>query len=63
MPVPTRIIWGREDGFLPPPFGEQLHALIPHSELHWIDGAGHAVQEDAPAQVLALLTRPFEKRS
>ncbi|WP_030703821.1 MULTISPECIES: alpha/beta fold hydrolase [unclassified Streptomyces] len=63
VPVPTRIIWGREDGFLPPPFGEQLHALIPHSELHWIDGAGHAVQEDAPAQVLALLTRPFEKRS
>ncbi|SCF68502.1 hypothetical protein GA0115255_102793, partial [Streptomyces sp. Ncost-T6T-2b] len=36
VPVPTRIIWGREDGFLPPPFAEQLHALIPHSELHWL---------------------------
>ncbi|MFJ5049045.1 alpha/beta fold hydrolase [Streptomyces sp. NPDC088719] len=57
--VPTRIIWGREDRFLPPPFAERLHALIPHSELHWIEGAGHTVQEDAPAQLLALLTRDF----
>ena len=48
VPVPTRIIWGREDGFLPPPFAEQLHALIPHSELHWVEGAGHATPEDAP---------------
>lgn len=60
--VPTRIVWGREDGFLPPAFGEQLHALIPHSELHWVDGAGHAVQEDAPARLLALLGREFEER-
>ncbi|MFJ8252331.1 alpha/beta fold hydrolase [Streptomyces sp. NPDC094466] len=59
VPVPTRIIWGREDRFLPPPFAERLHALIPHSELHWIEGAGHTVQEDAPAQLLALLTRDF----
>ncbi|WP_405430122.1 alpha/beta fold hydrolase [Streptomyces anulatus] len=59
VPVPTRIIWGREDRFLPAPFAEQLHALIPHSELHWIEGAGHTVQEDAPAQLLALLTRDF----
>lgn len=41
------------------PFAERLHALIPHSELHWIEGAGHTVQEDAPAQLLALLTRGF----
>ncbi|MBK3588244.1 alpha/beta hydrolase, partial [Streptomyces sp. MBT57] len=59
VPVPTRIIWGREDGFLPPPFAEQLHALIPHSELHWVEGAGHATPEDAPARLLALLTREF----
>ncbi|MEU7738368.1 alpha/beta hydrolase, partial [Streptomyces griseus] len=59
VPVPTRIVWGREDGFLPPPFAEQLHALIPHSELHWLEGAGHATPEDAPARLLALLTREF----
>ncbi len=59
VPVPTRIIWGREDGFLPPPFAEQLHALIPHSELHWLEGAGHATPEDAPARLLALLAREF----
>ncbi|MFE3473015.1 alpha/beta hydrolase [Streptomyces sp. B27] len=59
VPVPTRIIWGREDRFLPPPFGEQLRALIPGSELHWVEDAGHAIPEDAPAQLLALLTREF----
>ncbi|GGU82779.1 hypothetical protein GCM10010498_45980 [Streptomyces cavourensis] len=59
VPVPTRIIWGREGRFLPPHFGEQLHALIPGSELHWVEGAGHAIQEDAPAQLLVLLTREF----
>ncbi len=59
-PVPTRIIRGREDGFLAPPIAERPHALIPHSELHWVEGAGHAIQqEDAPPRLLALLTREF----
>lgn len=54
--VPTRIIWGREDRLLVGEFAERLHARIPGSELIWVDGAGHTVQEDAPARLLALLT-------
>jgi pimeloyl-ACP methyl ester carboxylesterase len=59
--IPVRLIWGRiwgrEDRILPPRYAEWLHAKIPHAELSWIDGAGHLLQEDAPAQLLAHLSR------
>jgi pimeloyl-ACP methyl ester carboxylesterase len=57
--VPTRIIWGREDRLLPPEFAELLHTRIPRAELIWLDAAGHTIQEDAPAQLLAHLTADF----
>ncbi|MFB4304594.1 alpha/beta fold hydrolase [Actinomadura sp. GTD37] len=54
--LPVRLAWGREDRILPPPYAEWLHGKIPHAELHWIEGAGHLLQEDAPAQLMAHLT-------
>lgn len=42
--VPVRLLWGRHDRILPPEYGTWL---IPHSTLHWIDEAGHLLQEDA----------------
>ncbi|MCX4669080.1 alpha/beta hydrolase [Streptomyces sp. NBC_01381] len=57
--VPTRIIWGREDRLLPGEFAAFLRARIPHAELIWLDGAGHTVQEDAPARLLAHLEEDF----
>ncbi|MFD8565924.1 alpha/beta fold hydrolase [Streptomyces sp. NPDC059639] len=57
--LPVRLVWGREDRILPPKYAEWLHERVPHAELHWIDGAGHLLQEDAPAQLLAWLTAEF----
>lgn len=57
--LPVRIIWGREDRILPPEYAEWLHARIPHAELHWIEDAGHLLQEDAAGQLSALLTAGF----
>jgi pimeloyl-ACP methyl ester carboxylesterase len=57
--VPVLILWGEEDGWIPPETGSRLHALIPHSELHLIPGAGHFVQEDAPQAVADHLIRFF----
>jgi pimeloyl-ACP methyl ester carboxylesterase len=54
--IPTRLIWGTEDRILPPEYGRWLHERIPHSELLWVEGAGHVLQEDAPAQLLSHLT-------
>lgn len=60
--VPTRIIWGSDDRILPAPYGEWLVNQIPHAELHWIQGAGHVLQEDAPAQLLTHLTADYGAR-
>ncbi|NGO13194.1 alpha/beta fold hydrolase [Streptomyces sp. HC44] len=59
MSLPVRLIWGREDRILPPRYADWLHARIPHADLHWIEGAGHLLQEDAPGQLSDYLTAGF----
>ncbi|MGH4035817.1 alpha/beta fold hydrolase [Actinomycetota bacterium Odt1-20B] len=59
--VPTRIIWGTEDRLLPPEFAHFLHDRVPHAELIWVDGAGHAIQEDAPGRLLAHVAAEFRQ--
>src|SRR5919108_495384 len=62
LSIPIRILWGREDRWLPPAYAAEMRARIPHTEFTWIDDAGHLVQEDAPAQLLAHLLQPAEHR-
>ncbi|MFI6087796.1 alpha/beta fold hydrolase [Streptomyces sp. NPDC051218] len=57
--VPTRIIWGREDRLLPAEFAEYLRSRIPDAALTWVEGAGHTIQEDAPARLLSRLAADF----
>ncbi|WP_443046782.1 alpha/beta fold hydrolase [Streptomyces sp. NBC_00247] len=57
--LPVRLIWGREDRILPPEYARWLHERVPHAELHWIEGAGHLLQEDAAGQLAARLTAGF----
>ena len=40
--VPTLLIWGAEDGLVPPAFGEAYRALIPGATLVVLPAAGHA---------------------
>lgn len=58
--IPVKLLWGREDRIMPAKHGVWLHERIPHATLHWIDDAGHLLQEDAPAQLLAHLLRGFD---
>lgn len=54
--TPTLILWGREDSWIPLERGEELHRLIPGSDLHVLDDAGHLVIEERPeALVRAIL--------
>ncbi|MEE2048393.1 alpha/beta fold hydrolase, partial [Nocardiopsis tropica] len=52
---PTLVVWGRQDTWLPPERGERLAAAIPGARLRFLEGAGHLVQEDAPAELVAAL--------
>ncbi|MFJ2091648.1 alpha/beta fold hydrolase [Streptomyces sp. NPDC087901] len=57
LALPVLICWGADDTWIPVARGHELAALVPGSELRIIEGAGHLVQEDAPAELTAALTR------
>jgi pimeloyl-ACP methyl ester carboxylesterase len=56
---PLLILWGVEDRWIPIEKGRQLHAAIPHSAFIPVPGAGHLVQEDAPALLVSHLLKFF----
>ncbi|MEW5959669.1 MAG: alpha/beta hydrolase [Chloroflexota bacterium] len=60
---PVLLLWGANDGWIPPAKGRQLHKYIPHSELHLIPNASHLVQEDAPELVTRHLIRFFRENT
>lgn len=55
LDLPTLILWGEKDAWIPVEQGERLAALIPNARLMRIPEAGHLVQEDAPEAVIAAL--------
>ena len=55
---PAHVIWGAEDAVLPTAIAERFIALIPGATgPEIIEGAGHFLQEDAPAQVAAAIAQ------
>jgi pimeloyl-ACP methyl ester carboxylesterase len=61
--IPTLICWGQDDTWIPPAKGRELAALIPDALWEPIAHAGHLVQEDASAELtavlIAFLQRPY----
>ena len=53
--VPTDVVWGAEDRWLPSTAATALHGHIPGARLHTVDGAGHFLTEDAPEAFLEVL--------
>ncbi len=51
--VPTLIVWGEQDEWLPLAQAHELNDLIPGSSLHTIPNAGHLVPLDAPEALAA----------
>lgn len=56
---PVRLLWGREDEWIPVERGRELASLIPDCALTEIDGSGHLMQEDAPEAIVAEAIRFF----
>lgn len=46
--VPVKIVWGAQDKILPVAFAHEFKRLIPHAELHIVEGAGHLPQAEKP---------------
>lgn len=59
--VPTLLLWGEDDAFVPVASAHRFQTEIAHAELQILTGAGHFVVEDEPeayaAAVAAFLTR------
>jgi 2-hydroxy-6-oxonona-2,4-dienedioate hydrolase len=53
--VPTCLIWGKNDTITPPMVAEEFQKLIPNTELHWIDKAGHAAMMERPQEFNVIL--------
>lgn len=52
LDVPTLVLWGAEDDWIPPSHGERFHELLPRSELVVYEGLGHVPQEEAPQRTV-----------
>ncbi len=48
LTIPTRIVWGAEDAWIPVETGRRLAGLIPSASFRVINGSGHLMQYDAP---------------
>jgi pimeloyl-ACP methyl ester carboxylesterase len=53
--VPTLVLWGREDAWVPVEHADRFVAAIPGSRKVVIEGCGHLPQEERPAEVTRLL--------
>jgi len=49
---PVLILWGREDSWIPLENGEALHDMIPGSQFHVIEDAGHLAIEEQPEELV-----------
>jgi pimeloyl-ACP methyl ester carboxylesterase len=58
LDTPTLVVWGREDKIVPLGVGRQYAEAIPNARLEILDGCGHAVDVEKPAE-LARLVRDF----
>ncbi len=61
--IPTMIVWGTADQWIPIDTGHRLASMIPGSSLEIIEGAGHLVQEDRPAELTGVIQRWLVNRS
>ena len=55
MNTPTCIIWGKNDGVTPPDVADEFNALLPNSDLFWIDKCGHAAMMEHPEEFNQIL--------
>jgi pimeloyl-ACP methyl ester carboxylesterase len=59
--LPTAVIWGGEDPWVPLASGRQLAASIPGATLSVVEGAGHLLQFEAEAELIGAIRRALDE--
>jgi pimeloyl-ACP methyl ester carboxylesterase len=54
MTVPTMVMWGNDDALIPVGQAKAWADLVPDSELHVFDDAGHLLLDESPSAVSAV---------
>lgn len=62
LSLPLLAIAGSEDGASPPSTVAEMAALVPESEFHAIEGAGHLPCVEKPIEFVELLTRFLQEK-
>jgi pimeloyl-ACP methyl ester carboxylesterase len=62
LEVPTLVVWGEEDPFVPARLAERLGELLPDATVALLPGCAHLVTEDAPETVGLLLHQYLRAR-
>lgn len=60
--IPTFVLWGDQDEWLPPSMGQHLADTIPGARLAWITAAGHFAPEDQPDEIATQLAGFFSEQ-
>jgi pimeloyl-ACP methyl ester carboxylesterase len=55
---PAQILWGAQDGWVPPAQGERLAGYLTGGRIALVPDAGHLVQEEAPEAIVAAMLNP-----
>ncbi|HEX9891337.1 MAG TPA: alpha/beta fold hydrolase [Actinomycetota bacterium] len=60
--VPSFVLWGEDDPFLPASVAERLWEILPEAGVALLPGCGHFVTEDAPETALPILAQFLRNR-
>jgi pimeloyl-ACP methyl ester carboxylesterase len=55
LSIPVKVVWGRDDAWIPTATGKRLAGLIPGASYVEVPDAGHLMQYDAPVALATLL--------
>lgn len=58
--IPTIVIWGENDTFAPVTLARKLAPLLPAAQFHYLDLAGHQVQNDQPEATARIVAQFME---
>lgn len=53
--APTLVIWGKQDGLVPPLYAEEFGSRLANARVELVDNAGHVPQLEQPATVSRLV--------